>query len=104
MRTYGAGVARADLVSLADRLGAVQLVRVGLAGAVLIATLDPGHIGLTTRAVAPITAVYLLATVATEAFRRLFVLRGIAMVTAMLLLDGLYLAAVLAPVGGPRSV
>jgi diguanylate cyclase (GGDEF)-like protein len=97
-------VDRSDLVSLADRLGALQLVRLGLAVVVLTVAHDPHELGLTAHTVAPITAVYLLVTVATEAFRRLFGLRGLGLASAMLLVDGVYLAAVLAPVGGPRSI
>ena len=97
------GLARGDLVSLADRLGALQLVRLGLAGTVLVAAADPQHIGFTVRAVAPITAVYLVATVAAEAFRRLLVVRGIALAMAMLLLDGLYREVRFRLDGAPRA-
>src|SRR3954447_26903367 len=97
-------VQRSDLVSLADRLGALQLVRLGLALVVLLVARDPSQLGLTVRTVAPITAAYLLVTVATEAFRRLLGLRGLGLAGVMLLVDGVYLAVVMAPVGGPRSV
>src|SRR4051812_23756092 len=90
---------RNEYVSLADRLGALQLVRLVLAATVLVAAAVPEGLGVPVHAVAPVTAVYLLATVGAEAFRRLRAMRGIGLATAMLLLDGVYLAVVLAPVG-----
>jgi diguanylate cyclase (GGDEF)-like protein len=95
---------RSDFVSLADRLGALQLVRLGLAATVLVAAATPEGLGVPVHAVAPVTAVYLLATVAAEGYRRLRAMRGIGLATAMLLVDGIYLAVVLAPVGGPRHI
>src|SRR5213076_2287547 len=78
--------------------------RMALAASVVAAALlDTNHLGLTQRSVLPMTAIYVLMAVAIEGVRRLTRLRALRMIGWMLLVDGVYLAAVLAPVGGPRS-
>src|SRR3954464_114056 len=97
-------IQRGDLVSLADRLSALQLVRMALAASVVAAALfDTSHLGLTQRSVLPLTAIYVLMTAGIEGMRRLTRVRALRVIGWMLLVDGVYLAAVLAPLGGPRS-
>ena len=97
-------VERDDLVSLADRLGALQLVRLAIAAAVLGgAIFDSRHLGLTPRSVVPLSVAYGVLGVSVEALRRFSRQRGLRIVGWMLLIDGVYLATVLAPAGGPRN-
>lgn len=99
------GAGREEMVSLADRLGMLQVVRMAMVAVVLASTAaEPQLVGLTLRQVAPVTALYSFVTVAAEIVRRVARVRGLGVVGATLLIDGAYLALVLAPVGGPRSV
>jgi len=73
--------------------------------AVLIsALLWPAILGAPQRALAPITAMYALLTVAVEVVRRALQRRSLALVGVLLLADGLWIAAVVARTGGPRSL
>ena len=93
-----------DLSPLADRLGMLQILRLGIVAAVLLAAaFAPGAVGLHVANVAPLTGAYAFVTAAAEVARRLARARWLSVVTATLLLDGLYLAAVTAPVGGPTN-
>lgn len=94
----------ADVAPLAERVRLLQLVRLAIIAAVLLITgLEPRLVHLRVADVAPLTAVYAIVTVAAETARRAAQARWVAVISAMMLVDAVYLAAVLAPVGGPAS-
>src|SRR5438270_12738782 len=94
-----------EFVPLANRLGLLQIVRSFVVASVLLATwLEPSTVGMGVAAVARPTAVYALLTVMTELVRRLSRRRGVRLVQLVVLLDGVYLAAVMAPIGGVRWI
>src|SRR5436305_1925047 len=94
-----------EFVPLANRLGLLQLVRSFIVLAVLAATwLEPSVVGMTVAEVARPTAVYALVTVMAELARRGVRRRGVRVVQLVVLLDGIYLAALMAPIGGSHSV
>jgi two-component system cell cycle response regulator len=94
-----------DLVPLGRRLGVLNLLRVGLAGGVLAAALlAPETVGAGWRVLAAPTAGYVVLAAVTEALRRAVRRLPLPVVGATLLLDGVYIAAVLSMTGGPRSV
>ena len=66
--------------------------------------LEPSVVGMGASAVARPTAVYALVTVMAELARRASRRRGVRLVQLVVLLDGVYLAAVMAPIGGSHSV
>src|SRR3954471_12311136 len=95
---------RGELSPLSDRLALMQILRIAIVATVLLAAASsPDVVGLDLARVAPITAAYALVTVAAEVGRRLAGTRGLAIVTIALLIDGVYLALLTAPSGGPRS-
>ncbi|MDQ3574519.1 MAG: sensor domain-containing diguanylate cyclase [Actinomycetota bacterium] len=76
-----------------------------MVAAVLIsAAVWPDTIGATQSDIAPVTAAYALLTVAVEVVRRALKRRSLALLGCLLLADGLWIAAVVALTGGPRSV
>jgi diguanylate cyclase (GGDEF)-like protein len=93
-----------DLVSLAKRMGYLQWLRVGIAGLVLIAAIaTPDLIGSTLGALAPISLVYVALSGGAEGLRRLGGRRRLWALSAMLLIDGIYLAWVMHLTGGMNS-
>jgi signal transduction histidine kinase len=94
-----------ELVSLAERMGSLSLMRVGFAGAVLaLGLLAPGTRGVSMGALAVATGVYLFPSLALPAaVGRLP--RGKALLAsgAMLLIDGVYLTWVTYATGGVES-
>ena len=93
------------LVPLAERTNVLQAFRLTMVAAVLISSvLWPATLGAPQRALAPLTAGYALLTVAVEVVRRSLKRRSLALVGALLLADGLWIAAVVARTGGPRSL
>src|SRR5437899_2369649 len=97
--------AQSEHVSLAGRLGLLQLVRVAMGVmAIVAAATVPDRTGTAPGVVLPLTLAYVLATTAAELARRQLRIRGLSLVSAMLLIDGLYVAAVVAVGGGPVSV
>jgi two-component system cell cycle response regulator len=93
-----------DLVSLAKRMEYLQWLRIGLASLVLIAaTATPTLIGSTPEALAPISLIYAALTGAVEGFRRFRGRRHLGVLSAMLLIDGVYLAWVMYLTGGMES-
>ena len=94
-----------ELVPLADRLGALLLVRLAVAAIVLVsARVAPGEVRARPGALATLTAVYALVSVAAELARRVGAGRRLGLATAALVVDGLYIWLVLARTGGPESV
>ncbi len=86
-----------DLVPLGDRMSALLLVRLALAGIVLVsARLAPTELRARPGTLAAITAVYMLIAVTVELARRVGAGRGLALASAMLAIDGLYIWLVLA--------
>ncbi len=98
-------VETSGLVPLAERTNVLQAFRLTMVAAVLIcAQLWPATLGAPQQALAPITAGYALLTAAVEVVRRSLKRRSLALVGALLLADGLWIAAVVARTGGPRSL
>lgn len=92
-------------VPLAERTNVLQAFRLTMVVAVLTgATLWPDTIGAPQRSLAAMSAAYALFTVAVEVLRRSWKHRGVALVGTLLLADGVWIAAVVARTGGPRSV
>ncbi|HVE45900.1 MAG TPA: GGDEF domain-containing protein [Acidimicrobiales bacterium] len=98
-------VAPADLAPLHRRLGLLQVLRMGITVAVSAAgLLVPGALGGSSRgALVMLSLVYAGATGAIEMARRRGGLHGVMFVNGLVLLDGLYLAAVMSLTGGPQS-
>ncbi|HSH61710.1 MAG TPA: sensor domain-containing diguanylate cyclase [Acidimicrobiales bacterium] len=97
--------ASSELVPLAERTNILQVFRLTMIAAVLLgAALWPETVGAPQRALAPVTAVYALLTAAVEVVRRSLHRRCLTLVGALLLADGLWIAAVVARTGGPRSL
>ncbi|HSS09794.1 MAG TPA: hypothetical protein VLL25_07925, partial [Acidimicrobiales bacterium] len=93
-----------DLTSLAERFGALFAVRVGLAGAVLLAVAISGReMGVGLDVVGPLTVAYLGVGLAAEGLRRAATVRAVNVQNVMLLTDAVFIALVVAPTGGPRS-
>ncbi len=92
-----------DLDRLAERYGALLVVRLGIAMTVLVvATFARSVIGIGFALVAPVTGAYLVFAVLAEVARR----RGkwgIDIQSVMQLVDVAYIALIMAPTGGPRS-
>ncbi|MDQ4005101.1 MAG: sensor domain-containing diguanylate cyclase, partial [Actinomycetota bacterium] len=102
--TQGAATTRrSDLVSLAPRLGYLQLLRAGIvAVAVTASALAPGVVGASARELGPVSFAYALIVGAAEILRR-GGRRSLLIVSWVLLVDGLYLAWALYLSGGPVS-
>ena len=93
-----------EITSLAERMGSLQALRVAIAILVLAsAVLVPDVVGVSLSDLILGTAGYLLLTAISEGLRRMERGRGLAIVTASLLLDGLFLAWVTYVTGGAQS-
>ncbi|MGH8986418.1 MAG: diguanylate cyclase, partial [Acidimicrobiia bacterium] len=91
---------RDELVPLGDRLAVLQVVRYLVALAVLVVSAvmgDPQH------RLAPLVVAYVVVTGVIEIVRRRARRRGLAAVSATLLLDGVFLAIAVALTGGYES-
>ena len=94
---------RSELVSLGQRMGYLQLLRVGLALVVMTSSLVAPHVvGATASQLAPATVAYGLIVGAAELLRR-GGKRSLLVFSWVLLVDGLYLAWVAYLSGGPVS-
>jgi diguanylate cyclase (GGDEF)-like protein len=103
-RGQGASPQSVEIASLAERMGSLQVLRAVLAALVLGAALFvPDVIGAALGDVALGTALYLLVTAMAEGLRRVSSGRGLAIIGASLLVDGLYLAWVMYVAGGVLS-
>jgi two-component system cell cycle response regulator len=92
-----------DLDRLAERYGALLVVRVGIAVTVLVvAAIARSVIGIGVRAVAPVTGAYLVFAVLAEVARRRAKWR-FDLLSVMQLVDVSYIALIMAPTGGPSS-
>jgi len=86
------------------RFGALHGVRLGTAAITLsVAVVAPAGVDLPLRTAVLLTAAFLLVTTAAEAIRRLTDHQARALGRGLLLVDGAYIAAVLALSGGPES-
>ncbi|HJR46241.1 MAG TPA: sensor domain-containing diguanylate cyclase [Actinomycetota bacterium] len=100
----GARPQTSELVSLAERMGFLQALRVGFAVVVLTSALFASKvIGASLADVTMFTAAYLLLSATAEGLRRAGRGRGLAVVGGMLLIDGVYLAWVTYVTGGTDS-
>lgn len=92
-----------NLDRLAERYGALLVVRLGIAFTVLgVAALARSLVGIGVAVVAPVTGAYVVFAVLAEAARR----RGrwrIDIQSIMQVVDVAYIALILAPTGGPQS-
>ncbi|MDQ3571057.1 MAG: sensor domain-containing diguanylate cyclase [Actinomycetota bacterium] len=104
-RSVTAPAPTSELVPLAERTTFLQASRLTMVAAVLMsAALWPDTIGAPPSALAPVTAAYVLLTVAVEVVRRALKRRSLALLGTLLLADGLWIAAVVALTGGPGSL
>ena len=93
-----------EIASLAERMGYMQALRAGLAATILASSIFASDIvGVQIAGLVGLTVAYLLLTIGTEAIRLLFQRRGLAIVTTLLLIDGVYLAWAMYLSGGPLS-
>jgi diguanylate cyclase (GGDEF)-like protein len=96
--------AAGEVVSLADRMRYMRLFRVALVAAVLAVTAAvPDVVGRSLGRVAPITAGYLVATLGGEFVWRRVGRRGLWLFSALLIVDGVYLAWLSYVTGGLAS-
>ena len=101
MRVPGA----TGLVPLAERTNVLHGFRLAMVAGVLgTAALAPARLGGSIGRLVPATAVYVVAAVAAEVLRRAGGRRWLALIGAVLLADGAWIAAVMAFTGGPRSL
>jgi diguanylate cyclase (GGDEF)-like protein len=92
------------MVSLTERIGYLQALRVGFAATVLGSTLFAREVvGRSITDVVLVSAVYLAVGATVEALRRAGKFRALPLVGSMLLADGVYLAWVLYATGGTQS-
>jgi two-component system cell cycle response regulator len=95
---------RADYTALSDRMAALLILRVALAGMVIgWAALRPDVLGVPFETLALVSLSYVGMAVLAEYARRRSVSHGFALLTAVLLLDGLYLAGAMYMTGGTQS-
>jgi hypothetical protein len=91
-------------LSLAARMGYLQVMRAGLAAVVLASAAFAAHlVGATFRSLAVATGAYALIAASGEAIRRRVRRRGLWIIGGLLLVDGLYLAWVMFLTGGTQS-
>ena len=94
-----------DFAPLGSRLGLLHVVRLVVVAVVVAVTSGvPQVVGADGRALASVTALYVLVAVGAELLRGGRRFPGAALVGVMLLLDGVYLGAVVALTGGAGSV
>ena len=97
-------VSRADFTSLSDRMSYLLVLRLAMGAIVAIwAILRPEALVVPLQSLAALTVVYLLISVAGEWARRRSVRFEYWIITALLVLDGLYLACAMYATGGTHS-
>ncbi|MFP5321338.1 MAG: diguanylate cyclase [Acidimicrobiia bacterium] len=94
---------RADLVPVSHRAAALQGVRVVLGAVVVLAAQRPEIVGTPGHDLVPLAVGYVAATGALELLRRIVRRRVLPVLSGLLLVDGLFLAAVVADTGGSAS-
>ncbi len=93
-----------DLAALGPRLGWLSAVRLALAGAVLGGTAAaPAAVGTRSAEVVAVVAAYLVGAAVVELLRQSLQRLPLPLLNLTLLLDGVFLALVLARAGGPTS-
>jgi diguanylate cyclase (GGDEF)-like protein len=93
-----------ELTSLDERLGLLLLVRIGFVVLVVLGALfASGTAGVTVTQVGPVSAAFMVVAGAAEAYRRTGLRGRMVIHRAVLPLDAVYLAVVVAASGGPRS-
>jgi two-component system, cell cycle response regulator len=96
--------ASSEIVSLSERMGFMQALRLAFACAVLASALFASRlVGASLEDLTLVTAAYLAFSAAFEAVRRVGKGRGLAFVGGMLLIDGVYLAWIMYSTGGVQS-
>ncbi len=95
---------RADYTSLSERMTYLLALRAALAAIVLAwSVARPEALGVSLALLALGSGAYVLSAVALEWARRQMSLRGVALLSALLLIDGLYLAWSMYATGGTQS-
>lgn len=95
---------RSDYTALSDRMTTLLALRVAMAAVVVAwGLLRPDVLGVPTSAVVVLSAAYVGFSMAIEWLRRRSRHRGFALITALLLVDGLYLASAMYLTGGTTS-
>ena len=103
-RAEGARPQSAEFASLAERMGSLQALRVALSCLVLASGVFVSDVvGASLSDLMLVTAGYLLVTALAEGLRRMGRGRGLAIVTTLLLVDGIYLAWITYITGGAQS-
>ena len=98
-------IAGGDVAPLPLRLVLLQFLRLGLAAlVVVIAYLLPVPVGGSASRLAWLSGAYALTSTTVEMARRRLVPGSAALVGALVLFDGVFLAAVMAVTGGPQSI
>ncbi|MGH2694602.1 MAG: sensor domain-containing diguanylate cyclase, partial [Actinomycetota bacterium] len=93
-----------EVVSLSERMGFMQALRLTFACAVLASGLFASRlVGASIEDLTLVTAAYLVFSAAFEAVRRVGKGRGLTFVGGMLLIDGIYLAWIMYSTGGVQS-
>lgn len=104
MTSKGLRVDAAEMVSLTERVGYLQALRVGFVSVVLGSALFAQNIvGRSITDVLMFTAAYLAMAAVLEATRRATKGRSLTLIGGMLLIDGLYLAWAMYATGGTQS-
>src|SRR4051812_24913592 len=94
-----------DLVPLSDRLAVLLIARLAIAAAVMISVgVLGGLLGDPSGTVFLVTVAYAGLTTAVEWMRRRLRWRGMLVVSTLLLVDGVFLAYVVAQTGGQNSL
>ena len=100
----GARPQSGEFVSLAERMGSLQALRVLMACVVLASgLLVPDVLGASLADLILITAGYLMVTAAAEGLRRMENRRGLMILTASVFIDGVFIAWVMYQTGGATS-
>ncbi len=93
-----------DYSALSERMSNLLLLRLALAGIVLVwAAMRPEALGVTFPVLAGVTSGYLAAAIAFEVLRRRTTRAGFTILNSLLLLDGVYLAFAMYATGGTQS-
>jgi len=93
-----------EMISLAERFGALLVVRAGIVASVLLAAVFARReIGLTLAEVLPVTLVYAGIAAVAESLGHVSGGRSVGVRRGMLLVDSAFVAIVMTPGGGPNS-
>ena len=95
---------RADYANIGDRMGYLLVLRVAMGLMVLVAArLKPDLLGVPFMSIATATGTYMFAAVVLEVIRRRWAKLGFPLVTALLLIDGVFLSYAMYVTGGTQS-